>query len=98
MKKKTNIYDVKTIDKNARKIHRAFSDMNTDYYILQKDLGCLESGAVFYHDKSDSIRGSIGDGCLKLCWTPDGNCYGGLCGNTVIFHAGFKYSNLFKKV
>jgi len=41
------------------------------------------------------MKGSIGAGCLKLCWTPKGNCYGndvvnGLCAGTIVFHASAK--------
>jgi len=78
---------------NAR-CPRAFdSTWKYEYYILRKDIPGVAKGAVFYWDKKDSIRGSIGEGCLKLCWKPDGNCYSdnktnyGLCGDTIIFHA-----------
>ena len=63
--------------------------MQGDYifYKLKKDIPCIKAGAIFYWDEEDSIYGSSMMGCLKLCWTPDGNCYDGLCGGTVIFHA-----------
>lgn len=77
---------------------RAFSDPDYDYYELTRDLHPLEKGTIFYHDKNDGVYGSITQGCLKNCWTPDGNCYGGLCGGTVIFHYCFANTDLFKKV
>lgn len=83
---------------------RAFEDNRYDYYKLLEPLGfyCNEylipDGAIFVHDTDDSDRGSISEGCLKLCWTPDGNCYGSLCGDTVIFHAALRYTDLFEKV
>jgi hypothetical protein len=85
---------------------RAFSDMSYDYYELTQSIGLdnnnkeyiLPAGSIFYHDKSDSVRGSIGDGCLKLCWTPDGNCYGWICGGSMAFHAAFKNTDLFRLV
>jgi len=95
---KLNYNDVKAIDKNAQKKYKAFSNDNTDYYILMQDLDFLKAGAIFYHDRDDSVRGSIGAGCLKLCWTPDGNCYSGLCGDTVVFHAEFKNTTLFSRM
>lgn len=83
----------------VKKSIRAFSDPSLDYYELQCDFGPLPKGAIFYHDKEDSMYGSIAAGCLKLCWTPIGNCYGGLCGETVFLHVKFtKYPNIFKKV
>lgn len=83
---------------------RAFENRGYDYYELTQPLGfdgrdyLIPDGAIFVHDKNDSIRGSIAEGCLKLCYTPDGQCYGSLCGDTVVFHAHFRYSDLFKKV
>lgn len=85
---------------------RAFSDMSYDYYELTKSIGLdnrnneylLPAGSIFYHDKNDSVRGSIGAGCLKLCWTPDGNCYGWICGGSMAFHASFKDTDLFRLV
>lgn len=84
---------------------RAFSDPQYNYYELTKSLGLeddgrylLPAGSIFYHDKNDSVKGSIGAGCLKLCWTPDGNCYGRICGDCMAFHASFKDTNLFKLV
>ena len=85
---------------------RAFSDKNYDYYELTVNLGLdkrkgnfiLPKGSVFVHDEDDCEHGSTAQGCLKLCWTPDGNCYGWLCANTVIFHAALKDSNMFTLV
>lgn len=86
---------------------RAFEDERYDYYELTKPLGegapcknglILPPGSIFVHDTDDNIRGSIADGCLKLCWTPTGNCYGNICADTVIFHSSFKNSNLFRRV
>lgn len=77
---------------------RAFSDSKYDYYRLTKDFGRLKAGAIFYHDTDDTIYGSAAYGCLKNCWTPDGNCYNGLCGGTVILHYSFVESDCFQKV
>lgn len=85
---------------------RAFSNMKYDYYELTIPLGrsnyggqyILPKGSIFVHDKDDDKLGSTAQGCLKLCWTPDGNCYGTICGDTVIFHASFKDSDLFRLV
>lgn len=85
---------------------RAFQSNRYDYYELTQPLGfyrgdyLLPDGAIFVHDKDDSVRGSIAQGCLKLCYTPDGNGYGvfGLCGDTVVFHAEFRNTDLFRKV
>lgn len=87
---------------------RAFSDKRYDYYELTTPLGYCENGskkdylipdgAIFVHDRDDSIKGTIGDGCLKLCWTPDGNTYGWICGGGMAFHPSFKNSDLFKLV
>lgn len=88
---------------------RAFSDKRYDYYKLTKSLGfnnsgyglkqyVLPEGAIFVHDKEDSVKGSIGDGCLKLCWTPDGNTYGWIAGGAMCFHASFKKTDLFELV
>lgn len=85
---------------------RAFSDKRYNYYELTQSLGfnnsgygikehILPKGSIFVHDKDDNRLGSIGDGCLKLCWTPDGNCYGGLCGGAMMFHSAFKNTDLF---
>lgn len=77
---------------------KAFEDARYDYYILTQSLGggVLPAGAIFYHDKFDNVRGSIAQGCLKLCWTPEGHCYGGLCGDTVVFHTNFIHTDLFQ--
>lgn len=83
---------------------RALKDKRFDYYELTQPLGfngknyLVPDGAIFVHDYTDKVRGSIAEGCLKLCWTPDGNCYGCLCADTVVFHAGFRDTDLFKKV
>lgn len=84
---------------------RAFAEERFDYYELQTSLGLIGSsryllpkGAIFVHDTGDRVKGSPAEGCLKLCWTPDGNCYGSLCADTVIFHAAFRRSSLFTKV
>lgn len=93
------VNEKKAIDSNGI---RAFSDPQYDYYKLTQSLGdILPAGTVFVHDKYDSVCGSIANGCLKLCWTPDGNCYhtvhnAGLCANTVILHAGFAKSGMFE--
>lgn len=84
----------------------AFSNPKYDYYELTKPIGCgyrgtkeiLPAGSVFVHDIDDHEQGSIAEGCLKLCWKPDGNCYGMLCANTVVLHAAFKDSDMFKIV
>ena len=83
---------------------RAFANNKYDYYELTQSLGfyknnyLIPDGAIFVHDRDDKVRGSIAEGCLKLCWTPDGNCYGSLCADTIIFHADFRNTDLFKKV
>lgn len=85
---------------------RAFSDDRYDYYKLTTSLGhvnnkeewLLPVGTIFVHDTDDHERGSISNGCLKLCWTPDGNTYSSLCGGTVIFHADFINTSLFELV
>ena len=84
--------------KKTLTVPRAFNDPQYDYYVLKKPFGPLPKGAVFYHDLDDHIYGSIAQGCLKLCWTPDGDTYGGICGGTVILHCNFaKDKELFKK-
>lgn len=75
---------------------RAYKRPDFDYYELTKPLGVLPEGAVFFHDTEDDVYGSIGSGCLKLCWTSEGNCVGGICGGMVIFHECFINSDLFK--
>lgn len=82
---------------------KAFSDPKYDYYELTQDLGgIVPKGAVFVHDTDDTENGSLAQGCLKLCWTPEGSVYygdtGGVIGGTVIFHASFIRSSLFQKV
>ncbi len=76
---------------------RAFENPNYDYYKLTRDLGLLKKGDIFYHDPADHIYGSVANGCLKNCWTPDGNCHN-ICGGTVIFHYDFIHTDLFEKV
>lgn len=68
---------------------RAFSDPNYDYYLLKKDIGHFKAGAIFVHDPDDNVYGSIANGCLKLCWTPEGGCYNMLAANTIILHTWF---------
>ena len=78
---------------------RAFSDLNYDYYELLQDFGILEKGAIFVHDTEDEMYGSVAEGCLKLCWTPEGDCYSSLCANTVFLHYSFSEDkSFFKKV
>lgn len=76
---------------------RAFSDPKYTYYRLTRDLGELKEGAIFYHDPDDSCLGSPAQGCLKLCWASNGNCYR-YCGGAVIFHWDFVNSDLFEKI
>lgn len=77
---------------------RAFSDPDYDYYRLTQDFGPLKAGTIFFHDPDDHIYGSVAEGCLKNCWTPDGNCESGLCGGTVILHFNFALTPWFEKV
>ncbi len=88
---------------------RAFSDRRYDYYELTQPLGLKKSGcgiknyilpkgSIFVHDKNDDKLGSIVDGCLKLCRTPDGNCYGCICGGIMVLHSLFKDTDLFQLV
>jgi len=82
---------------------RAFSNPKYDYYELTEDLaGLVPKGTIFVHDTDDSVRGSVAQGCLVSCWTPDGNCYKGertsLAGGSVVFHAEFRNTPMFKKV
>jgi hypothetical protein len=96
-----NKFEENCIENKYRGIGRgskAFSCNDVDYYRLNYDLGRVERGSIFYHDKKDRIRGSIMQGCLKLCWTPDGSCYGGLCADTIVFHASFRETKMFTKV
>lgn len=73
-----------------RDISKAYSDKDTEYYVLQKPLGKIPSGAIFYYDPLDNVRGSLAQGCLKLAWTEDGDCCGGFAGDTIVFHASFR--------
>lgn len=77
---------------------RAFTNPNLDYYKLTKDFGLLKAGTIFYHDQDDDVYGSVAHGCLKNCWTPDGNTENGLCGGTVILHYNFIHTDWFEKV
>ena len=91
-------YEKGTGRMSERKAVRAFESDKYNYYKLTKDLAFLKAGAIFYYDPDDYTRGSISDGCLKLCWTPDGNCYSGIAGGTVVFHTAFIDTDLFEKV
>ena len=77
---------------------KAFEYPQYDYYRLTRDLGPLPEGTIFFHDPDDHVYGSQAAGCLKICWTPDGNCSGGICGGTVFLHLMFANSDLFEKV
>ena len=77
---------------------RALSSPEYDYYKLTKDFGLLKAGTVFYHDPNDHVYGSIANGCLKNCWTPDGDCENKLCGGTVILHYDFIKTDWFEKI
>lgn len=88
---------------------RAFSDNRYDYYELTQSLGfndsgygikdyILPKGSIFVHDKNNSKLGSVSEGCLKICWTPDGDCYGGICGGAMMFHSVFINTDLFRIV
>ena len=78
---------------------RAFVDPNYDYYRLTKDFVILKAGAIFYHDPDDNFYGSAANGCLKNCWTPDGDCCSGrLCGGTVILHYDYVNTDWFEKI
>ena len=69
---------------------KAFDERKYKYYELLKPIPCLDAGAIFYYDPDDHIKGSIGAGCLKLCWTPKGSCYhndvSSVCAGTIVFH------------
>jgi hypothetical protein len=43
------------------------------------------------------MYGSVSNGCLKLCWTPEGGCYSSLCANTVFLHYSFVKDKTFPK-
>lgn len=77
---------------------RAFANDDYDYYRLMYDFGHLKAGAIFYLDPDDDVYGSPAGGCLKLCWTPDGDCYSMLCGGTVILHKSFIETEWFCKL
>jgi len=82
---------------------RALQDKDYDYYELLVDLGGITpKGAIFVHDKNDHDVGSVSEGCLKLCWDQKGDCYRGdiatIAGETVIFHAEFRKSSMFRLV
>ena len=92
LSKNVDNIEEKTIDYGvgARKNVRAFSSSNIEFYALIYSIECLPIGTVFYYDPNDGINGSPAAGCLKLCWTQEGGCYGGICGDTVIFHEKFR--------
>ena len=75
---------------------RAFSDDSYKYYRLTKPIGNLQPGAIFVHDPYDHLYGSISDGCLKLCWMPNGDCYSRLGGGTIILHTSFLDTDWFE--
>lgn len=82
---------------------RAFINPNHTYYRTTKDIGFLPAGTIFVHDEEDTFHGSTMKGCLKLCWSPSGDCVGNseqrICGGTVIFHYDFiNKGGLFKEV
>lgn len=77
---------------------RAFSKPEYDYYRLTKDFGLLKAGTIFYHDPDDTIYGSVAKGCLKNCWTADGDIYGSICGGTVILHYEYVNTDWFEKI
>ena len=85
---------------------RAFYYPEMDYYELQRPLAdIVPAGAIFVHDKSDTVFGSAA-GCLKLCYSPDGNVYicrdsgktNGVCGGAIILHSSFINTCWFKQV
>lgn len=68
---------------------RAFSRKDVRYFRLKEDFGPLKAGAVFYLNKEDKSMSLCG-GTLVLCWTPEGNCYSGMCaGNVVLNYPSF---------
>ena len=81
---------------------RTFHLYNKDVSYIMRVMENEQLENLYYgkvvHDKEDSINGSIGDGCLKLCWTPDGNTYGWIAGGAMCFHAAFKRTDLFELV
>jgi len=77
---------------------RALCDPRYTYYKLTQPFGLLTKGTIFYHDPLDNVYGSLAEGCLKLCWSPDGECQCGLAGGTVIFHYEFTKTPLFEKI
>jgi hypothetical protein len=65
---------------------------------LLRDIPGLKAGAIFYYDPNDSIRGSIGLGCLKLAWRK-GDCQQSWCADTFIFPGQLAdNSKWFKKI
>lgn len=77
---------------------RAFSDPKYDYYKLLVPFGTLEPGAIFYYDREDALFGSLSEGCVKLCWTADGDCYGGINGGAIVLPASYRnVETLFKR-
>ena len=83
---------------HMNKANRAFGNKDTEYYELQQNFGPLNKGAIFYWDKDDDIRGSIAEGCLKLCWSHKGDCQCGHAGDTFCFHAGLRKDPLLFKL
>lgn len=77
---------------------RAFSDNKYDYYELAKPFGMLPVGSIFYYDYNDHSTGTTAKGTLKLCWSKDGDCVGGITGGSVLLHWDFMNTDWFKKV
>lgn len=74
---------------------RAFCDKDTEYYQLLIDIGRIRKGT---YDPEDDIRGAW-NGCLKMCWTFDGDCYNDLAADTIVFHKSMmEDETVFKKV
>lgn len=53
---------------------------------LLKPMPGLPAGVIFVWDRSDAVKGSIADGCMKLAWN-NGNCQASFCAETHILHA-----------
>jgi hypothetical protein len=58
-------------------------------YRLLKDIPGCEAGTVFLYDRQDSIKGSIGLGCLKNAWIK-GGVQGRFCAETHVFPGQMK--------
>ena len=85
------------------KSERAFSNPTHTYYKTTQDIGFLPAGTIFVHDEEDTVYGSMMQGCIKLCWSPSGDCVGisnhKICGGAVIFHYSFiEKGGLFEEV